>query len=217
MAQPTRLQRRFKSHDQGPKGWYREKLLGAFADFEGDGTEAGLAAAGFDVLDWVCFMPAYFTWLISLENWLAARWPRLRGPVIRLLRLPGLRLLLTHSTATGRAEGLKLLRPDDRQVWLPWDTPGAVKRFLGRYRPRLGVLMETELWPNLAAEAAVAHVPLFLVNGRLSERSARGYERVGSLVRPLLHSLAGVAAQTQADAENFSLRWSGWGDPWEQF
>ena len=46
MAQPTRLQRRFKSHDQGPKGWYREKLLGAFADFEGDGTEAGGLKSG---------------------------------------------------------------------------------------------------------------------------------------------------------------------------
>ena len=86
------------------------------------------------------------------------------------------------------------------QAWLPYDLPGAMRRFLAHFRPAFGLLMETELWPNLAAEAAVARVPLFLVNGRLSERSARGYERVGSLVRPLLHSLAGVAAQTQADA-----------------
>ena len=61
--------------------------------------------------------------------------------------------------------------------------------------------METELWPNLAAEAARAGMPLFLVNARLSEKSARGYERVPSLVRPMLASLAGVAAQTRADAD----------------
>jgi 3-deoxy-D-manno-octulosonic-acid transferase len=76
-----------------------------------------------------------------------------------------------------------------------------MRRFLAHFRPSLGLLMETELWPNLAAEAAIAKVPLFLVNARMSEKSARGYARIGSLVRPLLGSLAGVAAQTRADAD----------------
>ena len=71
--------------------------------------------------------------------------------LLRELRaqLPGMRLLLTHGTATGRAEGEKLLQPGDVQVWLPWDTPGAVARFLRQFRPAIGVLMETEVWPNL--------------------------------------------------------------------
>ena len=64
-------------------------------------------------------------------------------------QMPGLRLLLTNGTATGRAEGEKLLRPGDVQVWQPWDTPGAVARFLDHFQPGIGILMETEVWPNL--------------------------------------------------------------------
>ena len=127
---------------------------------------------------------------------------RAAAPLVeRILReRPAATVLLTSMTATGRETGRALFGGRVVQAWLPYDLPGAMRRFLAHFRPALGLLMETELWPNLAAEAAVARVPLFLVNGRLSERSARGYERVGSLVRPLLHSLAGVAAQTQADA-----------------
>jgi 3-deoxy-D-manno-octulosonic-acid transferase len=119
-------------------------------------------------------------------------------------RLPGLRLLLTHGTATGRAEGLKLLRPGDRQVWLPWDTPGAVQRFLGRYRPRLGVLMETELWPNLSAACARHAVPLVMVNARLSEKSLRQARRMAWLARPAYRSLTAVWAQTEDDARRLT-------------
>ena len=66
-------------------------------------------------------------------------------------RAPGLRILLTHGTATGRAEGRRLLREGDAQAWLPWDTPAAVRRFLDHFRPSAGILMETEVWPNMAA------------------------------------------------------------------
>jgi len=127
---------------------------------------------------------------------------RAAAPLVeRILReRPAATVLLTSMTATGRETGRALFGERVVQAWLPYDLPGAMRRFLAHFRPAFGLLMETELWPNLAAEAAIAHVPLFLVNGRLSERSARGYERVGSLVRPLLLSLAGVAAQTQADA-----------------
>ncbi|MEY4738257.1 MAG: hypothetical protein RL302_2576, partial [Pseudomonadota bacterium] len=62
---------------------------------------------------------------------------------------PGMRLLLTHGTATGRAQGAALLQPGDVQVWQPWDTPGAVGRFLAHFRPRVGLLVETEVWPNM--------------------------------------------------------------------
>lgn len=119
-------------------------------------------------------------------------------------REPGLRVLLTHGTATGRAEGARLLRPGDAQAWLPWDTPGAVRRFLAHFRPRAGVLMETEVWPNLVAHCARQRVPLALANARLSPRSFRGARRLPGLARPAYGALAAVWAQTQDDADRLA-------------
>ena len=113
---------------------------------------------------------------------------------------PGLRLLLTHGTATGRAAGAALLRDGDTQVWLPFDTPGAVRRFLFRHRPALGVLMETEIWPHLLHEAARAGVPMVLANARLSERSARRGQRLSALLHPAGRQLRLALAQTDEDA-----------------
>lgn len=118
-------------------------------------------------------------------------------------RLPGMRLLLTHGTATGRAEGARLLQAGDVQVWQPWDTRGAVRRFLRHFRPDVGVLMETEIWPNLIHEARAQGVPLALANGRLSEKSLRGAQRAGWLLRPAYRALSAVWAQTEADAARF--------------
>ena len=84
---------------------------------------------------------------------------------------PGLRILLTHGTATGRAEGRGLLRAGDVQVWQPWDSAAAVAGFFTHFQPRLGLLMETEVWPNTVAAAQARAIPLLLVNGRLSEKS----------------------------------------------
>jgi 3-deoxy-D-manno-octulosonic-acid transferase len=109
-------------------------------------------------------------------------------------------ILLTHMTATGRETGRALFGDRVVQAWLPYDVPFAVNRFLAHFHPRAGLLVETELWPNLAAAAARRRIPLLLINARLSERSARGYARIAPLARPLLHSLAGVAAQTGEDA-----------------
>jgi len=113
---------------------------------------------------------------------------------------PGLRLLLTHGTATGRAAGLPLLREGDAQAWLPYDTPGAVRRFLRAHRPIAGVLMETEIWPNLLEAAAQMNVPLVLANARLSERSQRRGERLAALMRPAAARLTVALAQTDDDA-----------------
>lgn len=115
-------------------------------------------------------------------------------------QLPGMRLLLTHGTATGRAEGEKLLLPGDVQVWQPWDTPGAVRRFLGQFRPAIGILMETEVWPNLVAGCVRRGIPLVLANARLNARSLRKALRVGAIARPAYGGLAAVWAQTEADA-----------------
>ena len=125
------------------------------------------------------------------------------APLIeRILReRPRQTILLTHMTATGREAGRALFGNRVVQSWLPYDIPFAVDRFLAHFHPRAGLLVETELWPNLAAAAARLRVPLLLVNARLSERSARGYARIAPLARPLLASLSGVAAQTDEDAE----------------
>ncbi|MDO5290602.1 MAG: 3-deoxy-D-manno-octulosonic acid transferase [Pseudomonadota bacterium] len=116
-------------------------------------------------------------------------------------RLPDMRLLLTHGTATGRAEGARLLQPGDVQVWQPWDTRGAVQRFLRHFRPDVGVLMETEVWPHLVQQSAAHGVPLALTNARLSDKSLRGAQRAGWLMRPAYAALAAAWAQTEADAQ----------------
>ncbi len=116
-------------------------------------------------------------------------------------QLPGMRLLLTHGTATGRAEGDKLLLPGDVQVWQPWDTPGAVARFLRKFRPAIGILMETEVWPNLVAGCRKRGVPLVLANARLNAKSLRNAQRLAALARPAYSNLAAVWAQTEGDAQ----------------
>ncbi len=128
---------------------------------------------------------------------------RAAAPLIEALRAarPGLRLVLTHSTATGRTAGQALLREGDIQAWLPYDTPGAVGRFLRRHRPALGVLMETEVWPNLTRCAAAAGVPMVLANARLSERSLRRGLAMEGLMKPAAQSLRAVLAQSEADAQ----------------
>jgi len=116
-------------------------------------------------------------------------------------RWPTVRVLLTHGTATGRAEGAKLLQPGDLQAWLPWDTPGAVQRFVRHFRPQLGLLMETEVWPNLVAVCRAQGVPLVLANARLNATSLRKAQRLSWLSRPAYAGLAAVWAQTEADAQ----------------
>jgi 3-deoxy-D-manno-octulosonic-acid transferase len=113
---------------------------------------------------------------------------------------PDVRVLLTHGTATGRAEGERLLRPGDVQAWLPWDTPKAVQRFLNHFQPSAGVLMETEVWPNLVAQCKARGVPLVLANARLSDKSLSQARRLAGLSRPAYASLAAVWAQTEGDA-----------------
>ena len=119
-------------------------------------------------------------------------------------RDPGLRLLLTHGTATGRAEGARLLREGDVQAWLPWDTPRSVQRFLAHFRPCAGVLMETEVWPNLAHACRRAGVPLALANARLSDKSLQQALRLQRLARPAYAALAAVWAQTEGDAQRLA-------------
>jgi 3-deoxy-D-manno-octulosonic-acid transferase len=128
---------------------------------------------------------------------------RAAAPLIAAMRArwPGLRLLLTHGTATGRAEGEKLLKPGDLQTWQPWDTPAATQRFLQHFKPDLGVLMETEIWPNLVAACQQTGTPLVLANARMSDKSMRKAQRLSCLSEPAFAALSAVLAQTQDDAE----------------
>ena len=123
-------------------------------------------------------------------------------PLVEALRRadPDVRLLLTHGTATGRTAGRKLMHEVDGQVWMPYDTPGATRRFLRHFRPSVGVLMETELWPSMMREAEIQGVPMLLVNARLSERSAAKGRRMASLMHPAAGRLSLVLAQTVDDA-----------------
>ncbi len=128
---------------------------------------------------------------------------RAAAALIDALRIerPGMRLLLTHGTATGREAGRALLRDTDRQAWLPYDTPGAVRRFLVQFRPAVGVLLETEVWPNLLLAARTQRVPMVLANARLSPKSFRRGQRLAAVLRPAVESLALVLAQTEDDAK----------------
>ena len=120
---------------------------------------------------------------------------------------PDYSVLLTHMTPTGRATAAELfgeLAPRVQSVYLPYDVPWAIRRFLRHFHPRIGILMETELWPNLIEGCRRSNTPLTMVNARLSERSARGYGRIGSLARNAFARLSAIGAQTEGDSRRMA-------------
>jgi len=122
-----------------------------------------------------------------------------------LAAYPEHRLLLTHMTPTGRQTGAQLYggNPRVRQCYLPYDMPWLVRRFLAHFRPDAGLIMETEVWPNLVHVTRRVGVPLFLVNARLSPRSYRRTARFGSAAASLYNDFTMVLAQTAGDAERY--------------
>lgn len=116
---------------------------------------------------------------------------------------PDVEVVVTTSTPTGSARVTALFGARVAHVYLPWDLHGATSRFLKQFRPRLLVLLETELWPNLLRACREQGCGAVLVNARLSEKSARGYGRFASLTREMLQGLALVAAQAEADGQRF--------------
>jgi 3-deoxy-D-manno-octulosonic-acid transferase len=127
---------------------------------------------------------------------------RAAEPLVKALRErhPRHRILLTHATPTGRQSGIDLFGDSVSRAYLPYDWPFAARRFLGHFRPEIGIIMETEIWPNLIEQSRRIGLPVYLVNARMSEKSARGYARIGGLTRAALRQLAGVTAQTDSDA-----------------
>jgi 3-deoxy-D-manno-octulosonic-acid transferase len=168
---------------------YGEHIAERFGWYAGPAVAPGSASHG-------------FVWVhaVSLGETRAA------ASLIDQLRLtfPGMHLLLTHGTATGRAQGRTLLQAGDVQVWQPWDTPGAVARFLDRFQPRVGLLVETEVWPNMVAACAARGLPLCLVNARLNDKSLTQSQRLGWLARPAYQGLRAVWAQAQPDAQRLA-------------
>ena len=129
---------------------------------------------------------------------------RAAQPLVAALarQYPHHRWLITHMTATGRDTARQLYgdMPGVSFAWLPYDYPSAMRRFLRFFRPALGVVMETEIWPGLLAQCRRAAVPVLLANARLSERSERGYARIAPLARAALGDFAAIAAQGADDA-----------------
>ena len=128
------------------------------------------------------------------------------APLVRGLQRehPDHDVLVTCLTAAGRDTVKQVFGESVLQAYLPYDYPGAARRFLEHYRPRLGVLVETEIWPNLMRACEAHGVPVMLANARMSRKSAQTYQRLSGLSPPAFARLAAVCAQGESDARRLS-------------
>ncbi len=124
-------------------------------------------------------------------------------PLIQAMLDKKLRVMVTTMTPTGSQQVLKRFGSHVSHQYLPYDLPCALRRFFKKLKPRLGIIMETELWPNLIAQAKKMSVPLLLVNARLSDRAFKQYDKVRFMFKPTLHQLTRILAQSQTDATRF--------------
>lgn len=128
-------------------------------------------------------------------------------PLIKALqkKYPSLPIIITNTTPTGRERILATFHHEKRilNFYLPYDLPGALKRFLRAIQPSIAIIMETELWPNLFYYCHRFNIPLVLANARLSEKSAKGYQRIHFLTRSMMQQITLLAVQTQTEAERF--------------
>ncbi|MGV3346941.1 lipid IV(A) 3-deoxy-D-manno-octulosonic acid transferase [Enterobacteriaceae bacterium LUAb1] len=126
-------------------------------------------------------------------------------PLVRALRhrYPSLPITVTTMTPTGSERVQSAFGNEVHHVYLPYDLPGSLRRFLDTVNPRLVIIMETELWPNLITTLYKRNIPLIIANARLSERSAKGYAKPGKVMRQLLQRITLIAAQNQEDGDRF--------------
>jgi len=126
-------------------------------------------------------------------------------PLVRQIQKqhPDVKLLITTTTPTGSARVKAVMQETVAHVYLPYDVPDAVNRFMQCFKPKLAVIMETEIWPNFFAYCGKNGIPLYIINARLSEKSSRGYQKVPSLIHPVLAQVNLIATQTQDDASGF--------------
>ncbi|VAX77137.1 3-deoxy-D-manno-octulosonic acid transferase [Serratia symbiotica] len=126
-------------------------------------------------------------------------------PLVRALRqnYPYLPITVTTTTPTGSERVQSIFAKDVQHVYLPYDLPGSIKRFLEQVDPKLVIIMETELWPTLIHALHQRHIPLVIANARLSARSAAGYQKIGGFFRNMLRCITLIAAQNQEDGDRF--------------
>ncbi|MEL5476484.1 MULTISPECIES: lipid IV(A) 3-deoxy-D-manno-octulosonic acid transferase [Serratia] len=126
-------------------------------------------------------------------------------PLVRALRhrYPALPITVTTMTPTGSERVQSAFGKDVHHVYLPYDLPGAMNRFLDQVNPKLVIIMETELWPNLINALHQRQIPLVIANARLSARSAAGYKKIGGFMRDMLRRITLIAAQNQEDGDRF--------------
>jgi len=131
---------------------------------------------------------------------------RAAQPLLQALpqRYPGVPIVLSTTTPTGRATARQLFGDALGHCYLPYDLPGAVRRFLDRVNPVVAVIMETEIWPNLYHALQRREVPLLLFNARLSETSFNGYLRLPGLSKPAVRAIRHIAVQSETDAQRFT-------------
>lgn len=118
-------------------------------------------------------------------------------------KYPEKRILVTTMTPTGAATVSRLFGDTVTHRYLPYDLPFALRRFFTEEKPEMGIIMETELWPNLIHQAKCRNLPLFLLNARLSARSARGYARFPALTRAMVQGFVSIAVQSEVEKERF--------------
>ncbi len=126
-------------------------------------------------------------------------------PLIKLLQQqnPTDKFLVTTTTPTGSAQVKNELASSVSHVYLPYDLPIVIKRFLTIFRPKIAIIMEKEIWPNLYHQCSQANIPLTVINARLSSKSAKAYKKIPGLVIPALESVSLIATQTEEDKKRF--------------
>ncbi len=125
-------------------------------------------------------------------------------PLIKTIQqhYPNAKIVITTTTPTGSARVKAVLKDTVTHVYLPYDVPDAVNRFMACFKPKLAVIMETEIWPNLFAYCGRHNIPLYMINARVSERSTRGYQKLSSLIKPALAHVT-ILTQSQQDTDRF--------------
>lgn len=126
-------------------------------------------------------------------------------PLLKQIKLkhPDTKLLITTTTPTGSARVKAVMQDTVSHVYLPYDVPDAICRFMSCFKPRMAVMMETEIWPNIFNYCGDHHIPLYIINARLSEKSSKGYQKISGLIQPALANIKCIATQTNDDASRF--------------
>jgi 3-deoxy-D-manno-octulosonic-acid transferase len=136
---------------------------------------------------------------VSVGEFIAVR------PLIQLLQKkhPDIPLLITSTTLTGSEQILNAFANNILHMYIPWDLPGAMQRFYSSIKPRAALIMETEIWPNLLFEAQKKDIPVFLINARMSEKSANSYQHINRFTHSMMKCFEHICVQSDADQQRF--------------